>query len=336
MAGRIRSIKPELLEDEVAAGLSDAAWRLFVSSWLLADDGGNFRAGGKYLAAQVWQDTDRDAEAPLRELAKAGRVLVYEVEGQRYGHIPSWARHQRIDNAGKPRVPPPPENLREVSARFAETRRDSRNPPRGLDPTSEFAALPPTSDLRPPKGEDQATAEAAADAAGPATPPPEPIGSDPSPTTSSSAPPPSRTRRRPGAKAKPEAMLTTYPADFAPNAATLEAARRHGFGAARLAFEGEAFRDKAQADGWTAADWQAKFRTWLKNSRGWQDQRGGSPPLGFTEPPPIAPPRGIPPKCPELVAFEAAAAANGQDVAGVDLGELFRSIGQGGAGKVAS
>ena len=54
MAGRIRSIKPELLEDEKAAALSDAAWRLFVSSWLLADDYGCFRAGPRYLAALVW------------------------------------------------------------------------------------------------------------------------------------------------------------------------------------------------------------------------------------------------------------------------------------------
>ena len=59
MAGRIRSIKPELLDDEVAAGLSDAAWRLFVSSWILADDHGCFRAGARYLAPQGWPDTRR-------------------------------------------------------------------------------------------------------------------------------------------------------------------------------------------------------------------------------------------------------------------------------------
>ena len=62
MAGRIRTIKPELLEDEVASSLSDSAWRLFVSSWLLADDHGNFRAGRRYLAASVWQDTTKDAD----------------------------------------------------------------------------------------------------------------------------------------------------------------------------------------------------------------------------------------------------------------------------------
>lgn len=110
MSGRIRTIKPELLDDEVAAGLSDAAWRLWVSTWTLADDHGNFRLGSKFLAAKVWHDTTRDAEEPLRELILAGRIEPYAVRGQRYGHVVNWEKHQRIDNAGKPRVPNPSEN----------------------------------------------------------------------------------------------------------------------------------------------------------------------------------------------------------------------------------
>lgn len=137
MSGRIRSIKPELLEDEKAAALSDAAWRLFVSSWLLADDHGRFRAGGRYLAAQVWQDTSRvkDAERARHELAQAGRIRVYVIDGDTYAEIPTWGRHQRVDNAGKPRVPPPGpndyENLDAVSRRVAEARGESPpEPPR--------------------------------------------------------------------------------------------------------------------------------------------------------------------------------------------------------------
>jgi len=121
MAGRIRSIKPELLDDEIAAGLSDDAWRLFVSSWLLADDFGNFRAAPRYLAAQVWQDTTRNALTPLLELVQKERVLLYEVDGQLYAAVSTWERHQRVDNAGKPRVPSPPTNIREVSRDLAES-----------------------------------------------------------------------------------------------------------------------------------------------------------------------------------------------------------------------
>ena len=107
MAGRIRSIKPEVLEDEIAAGMSDAAWRMWVSSWVLADDHGNLRAGSKYLAANVWQDTTRDAETPLKELLRKGRFQPYAVKGQRYVHVHAWDKHQRIDNASNPRLPTP-------------------------------------------------------------------------------------------------------------------------------------------------------------------------------------------------------------------------------------
>ena len=109
MAGRIRSIKPELLEDDKTSSLSDAAWRLFVSLWLLADDYGNARAGGRYLSAMVWQDTTRDANAPMLELAQLDLVKTYSCKGQPYVSICGWSKHQRVDNAGKPRVPGPSE-----------------------------------------------------------------------------------------------------------------------------------------------------------------------------------------------------------------------------------
>jgi len=41
VAGRIRCIKPELLEDERTAGLSHEAFRLFIGLILLSDDEGN-------------------------------------------------------------------------------------------------------------------------------------------------------------------------------------------------------------------------------------------------------------------------------------------------------
>ncbi len=107
MAGRIRCIKPEILEDELASGLSDAAWRLWVSLWVLADDHGNVRLGDRYLAANIWQDTTRDPAPPRQELIEQGFVSPYAVRSQRYGHINGWSKHQRIDHPGKERVPVP-------------------------------------------------------------------------------------------------------------------------------------------------------------------------------------------------------------------------------------
>ena len=132
MAGRIRSIKPELLEDEIAVSLSDAAWRLWVSMWVLADDHGDLRAGDRYLAAQVWQDTSHDASAPLLELIRTGLVLPYSVEGQRYVRIAGWSKHQRVDNAGKPRVPTPEDDdgtwIQLLTIKVAEKLRDPTRP----------------------------------------------------------------------------------------------------------------------------------------------------------------------------------------------------------------
>jgi hypothetical protein len=114
MSGRIRSIKPELLDDELAAELPDAAWRLWVSSWVLADDYGRFRAGAKLLAAHVWHDTRKAkvVEKCLAKLAEIKFLRIYEVDGQQYAELKQtgWRRHQRIDHPGKPRVPAPNES----------------------------------------------------------------------------------------------------------------------------------------------------------------------------------------------------------------------------------
>jgi hypothetical protein len=110
-----------VLEDDVTAGLSDAGFRMFVALILLADDYGNVRVSIEWLRGMIWwaHDSEASAEArreipqvaeTLRELALAPLIDVYEVTGQRYAHIRGWAKHQRIDNAGKARVPGPNDN----------------------------------------------------------------------------------------------------------------------------------------------------------------------------------------------------------------------------------
>jgi len=143
MAGRIRSIKPELLEDDKTSALSDSAWRLFVSLWLLADDYGNARAGHRYLAAMVWQDTTKDAGEPLRELCGAQLVDPYEANGQAYVSIKGWGRHQRIDNAGKPRVPGPIKENQTLGLGFSEKVRKPRQV--AARPTTPTSTPTPTS-----------------------------------------------------------------------------------------------------------------------------------------------------------------------------------------------
>ena len=109
MSGRIRTIKPELLEDEKTAGLSDGAFRLFVGMILLADDYGNLSAHEKRLSAAIfWHSREsRECSRELRECLASGLVSLYEVNGQTFAHLNGWTRHQRVDKPGKPRVPKP-------------------------------------------------------------------------------------------------------------------------------------------------------------------------------------------------------------------------------------
>jgi hypothetical protein len=145
MAGRIRSIKPEILEDEKAAGLSDVAWRLWVSTWCIADDHGRFRCSAGFLHGQAFWGRPRsldDVACAVDELDASGLITVYEVNGQQYAFITNWTKHQRVDNAGKARCPGPEEG---------KVRRDS---PRT---SASRGTLPP--DLRPPTSDPEGDPE---------------------------------------------------------------------------------------------------------------------------------------------------------------------------------
>jgi len=108
MSGRIRTIKPELLEDAITARLSHLEFRLFVSMILMADDYGNLRATQSLIVGSAFWgtgDSAADVESAMAELEEVGLVRTYELRGQLYAHVCGWAKHQRVDKPGKPRVP---------------------------------------------------------------------------------------------------------------------------------------------------------------------------------------------------------------------------------------
>jgi hypothetical protein len=110
MAGRIRTVKPELNEDQVVGRLSHEAFRLFVVGIAEADDHGNLRADPDLLAAKAFWGRPMPSGRTMAEVFAEldGLWQFYEVRGQRYAHYRSWHKHQRISNAGEPRVPLPP------------------------------------------------------------------------------------------------------------------------------------------------------------------------------------------------------------------------------------
>jgi hypothetical protein len=121
---RIRTIKPELLDDGKTARLSHLEWRVFVSLFLLADDYGNFRAEVEQIdGAALWAFKEQSCREAISRLAELELLRFYEVNGQQYAHICGWEKHQKVDHPGKSNIPPPPRvsrDPRETLARIRE------------------------------------------------------------------------------------------------------------------------------------------------------------------------------------------------------------------------
>lgn len=131
---RIRSIKPEIHQDEVIGLLSDSGFRLFVGLITLADDLGRLKGDPTLIGAQIWPYRPKTAEQTdelLAELEQGGLIARYAHAGRQFVALTSWEKHQRIDNAGKTEIPSPEDadghlsTVRGDSPRAAASRRDS-------------------------------------------------------------------------------------------------------------------------------------------------------------------------------------------------------------------
>lgn len=126
MAGRIRTIKPELREHFAFAAVTDRAARLFLMLYTIVDDEGRCPASPAYLAGNVFFARPCAATAigkGLAELEAADLVKSYAVNGAPFLEIVGWrsqgsVTHQRIDKPQPARYPAP---------EWADSRNDSGN-----------------------------------------------------------------------------------------------------------------------------------------------------------------------------------------------------------------
>ena len=138
MSGRIRSVKPEWLEDELLAAASDEARVLSIALLLMADDYGHGRASIATIATGAWRfEMERDggekapetlakASRALRELVAIGFVGLYENARQRYFAIRNWRKHQKVDRPSRPRIPTPDDPESQWISELARPSRDAR------------------------------------------------------------------------------------------------------------------------------------------------------------------------------------------------------------------
>jgi len=117
-------LKPEIHKDEAVGELTDSAFRVFIALITLADDYGRMRGDPRLISAEVWPYHPRPAaevDVLIDELAKWGLVRRYSNSGREFLYLPSWDRHQRIDQRRKPLHPSPPAEIDRISPKSSET-----------------------------------------------------------------------------------------------------------------------------------------------------------------------------------------------------------------------
>lgn len=114
MKPRIRTIKPEALTDE---DLWDAEqetglplFRAYAGLWCVADREGRFEWRPRPLKAAILPYWDGDFSRVLDACVTRGFVRKYACNGREYGWIPTFKRHQLVNNReAESDLPAPPE-----------------------------------------------------------------------------------------------------------------------------------------------------------------------------------------------------------------------------------
>lgn len=107
---RIRTIKPdffrhERLQDLEAANPGQHVMLVFAALWGHCDKAGNFAWKPRLLKLDILPFLDFDLSASLMLLWEAGLLERHEIDGEEYGFIPTFVKHQRV--SGKEAKDPP-------------------------------------------------------------------------------------------------------------------------------------------------------------------------------------------------------------------------------------
>jgi len=99
---RIRTVKPEFFVHAEIADLERETGlpiRLaFIGLWCAADRDGRFKWDSRRLGVQILPYDNVDFETIMEALASRGFIEKYEIDGRTYGWVPSFSRHQVINN----------------------------------------------------------------------------------------------------------------------------------------------------------------------------------------------------------------------------------------------
>ena len=137
---RIRTVKPELFKHEVlfAAEIETGLpLRLaFINLFCVCDRDGRFEWSPKRLKLDLLPYDDLELGRVLDALEAAGLISSYEVEGRKFGVIPTWAEHQRPNHRELPSKIPQSPSQREYGIGNMEYEASSRGDDPVMTPSS--------------------------------------------------------------------------------------------------------------------------------------------------------------------------------------------------------
>jgi len=103
-------IDPEFWTDEEVGGWPEIAQLFYIGLWNFADDEGRLKAHPKLLKAEIFPYKDNVDIEKIKEIVKT-KVLWYEIDGQQYGFIKNFSKHQQISHPSKSKIPAPTEEM---------------------------------------------------------------------------------------------------------------------------------------------------------------------------------------------------------------------------------
>jgi hypothetical protein len=95
---RIRTIKPEFFTSEDIVSCSPLARILYIGLWCEADREGRMAWKPRTLKMRYLPGDSCDLDALSKELIDAEMIAIYEVDGVVYAEIPTFSKHQVINN----------------------------------------------------------------------------------------------------------------------------------------------------------------------------------------------------------------------------------------------
>lgn len=106
---RIRTIKPEFFTSEDIVSLTPLTRLLYIALWCEADREGRFEWKPKTFKMRYLPGDTCDAETIGQELIDAGLIHLYEESGKQFAVIPTFNKHQVINNReSESELPKPP------------------------------------------------------------------------------------------------------------------------------------------------------------------------------------------------------------------------------------